>query len=295
LVPKSDVKRQPWLGAAIAAVLLGLSLSRYGPELWLTDVALEFTPFLFVSSVLVAIYSTLRKQRTTAIVSILAAVAYGLSIYGAHESGLPGRPVGDRTLTITQANLLKLKDTSEAALKLIAAEKPDILVMYEFTSKHEGVLATFSHVSRRPYRDGMDMVIASRFPVERFERGWRVTVDGTVLTIYSIHPHIPDTPAKWAERNRVLRATADHTRAQGPMILVGDFNTTPYSRSFQYIERTSGLRNSSRGRGYFPSWPSPGLLPLDHLFVSEDIAVIDKRVSMGIGSDHRPITTVIRL
>jgi endonuclease/exonuclease/phosphatase (EEP) superfamily protein YafD len=87
--------------------------------------------------------------------------------------------------------------------------------------------------------------------------------------------------------------------ADGPTILVGDLNVTPYSPQFRALERDSGLASNLRGRwpvGTWPNWlPAWAAIPIDHLLVSPQIQVLDRRVGPSFGSDHYAVTTRLRV
>ena len=84
----------------------------------------------------------------------------------------------------------------------------------------------------------------------------------------------------------------------GPLVLIGDFNCTPWSPAFRKLVSYSGLRDSRRGLGVQPTWPSPfgpfGI-PIDHALVSKDLHVIDRSVGPQVGSDHRGIVVGLAL
>jgi endonuclease/exonuclease/phosphatase (EEP) superfamily protein YafD len=75
-----------------------------------------------------------------------------------------------------------------------------------------------------------------------------------------------------------------------PMLVIGDFNNTPWSARFQRLLTTSGLRNSSNGFGYQPTWPAflpaPLAIPIDHCLVSPNLAIIAYGVGPDLGGDH---------
>ena len=77
-------------------------------------------------------------------------------------------------------------------------------------------------------------------------------------------------------------------------IAIGDFNLTPYSYYFSQLEKTIGLKNTLKGFGFQNTWPSISpinifRIPIDHIFVSKNIQVLDRKISNCLGSDHFPI------
>ncbi len=103
-----------------------------------------------------------------------------------------------------------------------------------------------------------------------------------------IHPSIP-----FARKNTPeLAALADRIGRTGvSRIVVGDMNSTEGSPHFADFLRRAGLRDSRLGFGRQPSWPTgwPYRIALDHAFVSDDLAVLERRLGPSIGSDHFPL------
>ena len=77
----------------------------------------------------------------------------------------------------------------------------------------------------------------------------------------------------------------------GSRIVVGDMNTHRRLAPLRRLPPRRGLRDSRLGFGRQPSWPtwSPYRIAIDHAFVSDDLAVVDRRLGPAIGSDHFPL------
>jgi endonuclease/exonuclease/phosphatase (EEP) superfamily protein YafD len=120
----------------------------------------------------------------------------------------------------------------------------------------------------------------------------RINVDGTVVTLLSLHPPTPVRTHKFLNRNKQFSEAAALLRSsKGPRVIVGDLNTTMWSPYFQKLLAESGLRDAKLGFGVLPSWPQPLprflQIPIDHCLVSNDISVAGIRSGGGTGSDHR--------
>jgi len=72
------------------------------------------------------------------------------------------------------------------------------------------------------------------------------------------------------------------------LIFTGDLNLTPWSPYYKRLVEKTGLHNTKLGFGVEPSWIEPAThvhlpaliigvikLPIDHIFVSNDIKVVD--------------------
>jgi endonuclease/exonuclease/phosphatase (EEP) superfamily protein YafD len=112
------------------------------------------------------------------------------------------------------------------------------------------------------------------------------------------------TPQTFAHRNLHLQKLSEKIRneqqhpAPQPVIVVGDFNLTPWSPIFADFERSSGLHNAADGFGFTPTWYRfdgfPFGLVLDHVLVSGDMQCAAYDVGPDIRSDHRSVTVQLR-
>ena len=96
------------------------------------------------------------------------------------------------------------------------------------------------------------------------------------------------------------------------LILGGDFNSTTYVANLPNMLARLNLKDSRQGFGLEPSWSSqepirlpfsgnrfelsnslPGdfvLLPIDYIFVSKPLVVVNRQVGAFYGSDHYPVS-----
>ncbi|MBW8882437.1 MAG: endonuclease/exonuclease/phosphatase family protein, partial [Asticcacaulis sp.] len=91
-------------------------------------------------------------------------------------------------------------------------------------------------------------------------------------------------------------AVATRYFAQGPgdlpgdLVVMGDFNSAPWSNLQEGFRTGTGLDNRGRLAFTWPSW-APGMfrLPIDQIFVKGGIVARDVRAGPPMGSDHLPI------
>jgi endonuclease/exonuclease/phosphatase (EEP) superfamily protein YafD len=121
----------------------------------------------------------------------------------------------------------------------------------------------------------------------------RLEVDGQELTVIGTHPPPPRGQKGSVYRNQQLAALARYVNSiNGPLLLCGDFNISPWSPYFRQLLRDSGLLDSERGFGLHPTWPVDRPLlrvPIDHCLISPQIQVTSRRVGPYTGSDHFPV------
>lgn len=128
------------------------------------------------------------------------------------------------------------RDRAQAALAVVAALDPDILVLNEalFCRQYAGKtvdyarLFGFPHVAAALYSEAWGNAIVSRHPIARshqmriYNRGGLIAFIDTPqgqLTVASYHPH----PQRWPQ-NKADDFTALVTGLTGPLIVCGDLN-----------------------------------------------------------------------
>ena len=140
--------------------------------------------------------------------------------------------------------------------------------------------------------------VLSTAPILSFEQPAGFVRKGAVLSIETptgpiiiggVHPVTPGTPNRTIARDAHVLAVAQSMGAGHRRVLVGDFNTVPWSPSFRALEKSSGLQRL--GVGGASTWGAPlpffGL-PIDHAMIDQSL-IGSARVGPLIGSDHFPL------
>jgi endonuclease/exonuclease/phosphatase (EEP) superfamily protein YafD len=99
-----------------------------------------------------------------------------------------------------------------------------------------------------------------------------------------------DGLAEWSQRIQ---------NGKQDLIVIGDFNSTPWYGLFRKLVNESGLINSQRGFGIQSTWHSafPPVLriPIDHCLHSKSLTAIRRFIGEDIGSDHLPLFVELKL
>lgn len=294
--------------AVVVAVgfLLGL-LSRQG---WIFDLAsnFRFQCLLAFAGIFFVLFA-FRRWRWAAFVGVMLAWS------GSHFVDSVIAPAGTAEASRRQYRAMHLNlyvDNEQAAtvLDLIRRESPDFVLFQELTPRLLGDLESlrseYPHVANyaRDWVNGQ--AVFSKWPIIRKDfrepdGGWywgyltvELQLPEAKLIAFAIHPTPPMSDAMWNGRNEVLGEVGKQAAATvGPMMIIGDFNCTPYSAFFQELKSISGTRDSRTGRGILATWPSkyPAFMriPIDHCLVSKELTVVDRRVGEACGSDHQSI------
>lgn len=119
------------------------------------------------------------------------------------------------------------------------------------------------------------------------------------LTLIGVHLHWPLGARVSHLRNQELAALAQLASAtQGPLLIAGDLNITPWSPHFRDLLRDSGLKDCAAEQGLASSWPSHVRwlgIRIDHCLASAHWQTLDVRTGPHVGSDHRAVIAELGL
>lgn len=291
------------IAAAVALALLSL-LPFVAGEAWLVELASHFRlQYLGASlAVGIALLALGHPRHAAALLPIAALNAIVAAPYVLPQARAVA---GDATLKLLVVNLASRNRRFDGLLDIVEREQPDIAVLAEYTPAADGALESlaerFPYSHRVARTDPWGIALISRLPIEQarvFALGSTPAIDAELrgprgrIRVLGIHLRPPTTAAGFAARNAQLETLAALAAGEdGPLVVAGDFNLSPYSAYFVAWLQASGLRDTLAG-GLGFSWPSqfpPFGIPIDHAFVSEDFAVLSRRYLERFGSDHLPV------
>lgn len=245
---------------------------------------------------------------------MLLAAASGLRFEPPLQAAEQAPGCSGREFVVVTANLWFVNADRGRYLEWLAAHPADVVVAQEVTPEWAHDLES---LGAYPYRkvltrpDPYGIAILSRWPLEDVRPvdlagDGLPSLEGVVnagaerVYLIGLHTRWPITPELARARDRALFAAAVRARASAlPAIAAGDLNVTADSPVFGRVLADSGLRDVFAGRsGWHPTWMAgfwPLALRIDHALVSPGICVERAEVGPDLGSDHRPLTAVLRL
>ncbi|MGB3640084.1 MAG: endonuclease/exonuclease/phosphatase family protein [Rivularia sp. (in: cyanobacteria)] len=122
-----------------------------------------------------------------------------------------------------------------------------------------------------------------------------------LLCFHVISPRNAKTVAYQEIEFDALASWSQKTLQNGKqdLIVIGDFNSTPWYGLFRKLVNQSGLINSQRGFGIQTTWHSllpPALrIPIDNCLHSKSVTTIKRFIGNDIGSDHLPLFVELKL
>jgi endonuclease/exonuclease/phosphatase (EEP) superfamily protein YafD len=282
---------------------------------WVFDLASHFRlQYVVIDVALAILLATRRRYAWTAglaacaVLSAVPVLPYLPSALAEAADSTAARP----TIRVLVANVFYRNSSASRLVETIRREAPDAVLLVEYTTGLAGQLGelrgTYRYQLQYPRDDAYGIALFSRFELKSAQTfllgstaaiDARVRVGNTDVTLLGVHLRSPMNPKRAAERNRQLELLAERaSTAREPVIIAGDFNISPYSPYYaDWLARTR-LTDVRRGRTARPSWPTflPILgIPIDHCFVSPDIAVNGDRGLPSFGSDHYPMIVELAL
>ena len=303
------------IGAACVLAALAAQGGRFSARL---DVLTHFAPFWFAGALAALLYGLLLAPpavRSTILmlggVGMVAAAALVLP-----ELIRPIRPPvaasAPRQVKLIQLNAWNENADVEGTADWITRQTPDFVLVEECEAPMKAALI------RRGFRYTRGMVRTGVFsrtpptpaPFQIAESDWRVLPpfarDSFVLPAGSfsiIATHLT-WPTRAFQKSEItaLKALVDRYD-KSRLILVGDFNLTPWSFNLRRIDRTFGLERRDRAMFSWPARPFVGgllrspvaFLPIDHIYAGSAWRTVKIERGPRLGSDHYPVVVVLAL
>jgi endonuclease/exonuclease/phosphatase (EEP) superfamily protein YafD len=307
-----------WLSQAVLACAAALILVSLAPlaarAWWVLELTTHFRlQYVAVGAVLLVLAAALRRPGwCTALAIAIAVSAAPLLDYIPPFRSAAAADSGARDLKIMTVNLSMSDFRPRAFLDIVAAESPDVLVLQEFSSVFDERLreldSVYEHRIELPRRGPFGIALYSHYELTEHAEldlggspavRTRVHAPAAEFTLIGVHLRAPSRPRLAAQRNRQLDLLAElRATIDGPLVIAGDFNITPFSPYFSELLTATGLRDPRAESGFSASWPTflPLLgIPIDHCFVTDDFTVVDLRRLPAFGSDHYPVLAQLRL
>jgi len=296
----------------ITIALFGAGL--FGQDVWFLDLWSHFQiqyTLVFAIFTTVFFFTRSHKRVVVALIFFLVCLSRILPYMGSNESPILNAAElssEDRSTRVMFYNMYVVNTHYTEIANMVKEVRPDIVIFeevegvaygdlveelasdYPYSGYRKGPLdyfdiAYFSKI--RP--DGMKVHYLSdeRLPTI----GLTFSAKGVAYHVIGVHTRAPTAGDRFLVRNEHLTALAELVKGiDGPVVVGGDFNISPWSGNWKDFILASGLKEARMGATLGPSWPewlpAFGRIPIDHILVSSSIGVD----SIGIGnnsfSDH---------
>jgi endonuclease/exonuclease/phosphatase (EEP) superfamily protein YafD len=312
--------------ATATLLILGfLSLGSYIAWFWPLELLAHFrVHYLIISLIITSILGILWKTRQikSKVIVIAALLLVGLNIievlpwYLPHAQQLTGNATNQ--IRLLSFNINTQNHNYQEIINVVQDNQPDAALLIEidptaFENLKIGLKNTLPYTFRSP---GGGLALFSRLPIQDVKadnfngKGGHnliatLTVNKQSIKLIGTHPLIPIKRNTFHSRNLQLAALSDYIRELNqPLIIMGDFNLTPWSPYYRKFINKTNLHNTRLGFGILPSWPRPAThvnlpswiiplmnIPIDHCFVSKHFRVSRIDTGTNANSDHAPLIT----
>ncbi len=221
----------------------------------------------------------------------------------------------ERQIKLIAANVLRDNTQTQALMDIVEAQDPDVLFLMEtdqrWTDALAPLLARYPTVLTYPLDNFYGLIFATRLTAPSAEviflsedntpsiAARLLGPDGTPFEFLGLHPRPPVPGNDTVLRDYQIKRAADMaTQTPPPTICMGDFNDVAWSWTTRRFKRRGGFLEPRVGRGMFPTWhaqyPILGV-PIDQLYMTNDVGLVDFGLLGNFGSDHLPISATITL
>jgi endonuclease/exonuclease/phosphatase (EEP) superfamily protein YafD len=228
---------------------------------------------------------------------------------------------GAQTITLMTHNVFGLNYDMQRVARIVAAENPDIIALQEYFPEQAGELdallkPNYPYWVRCQGGKRANLGLYSRLPFDKEmasgdcpmqPNGQRTAhiiagftlADGSHFSVMTTHMDWPYPIER--QRDEFIEAAATVKSIEGPLVLVGDFNSTPWSYALRGFATDTGLTRETHGELTYPEIVTVPyrisrdgvaatipFLPLDQVF-SRGVTVHDLHRGPATGSDHLPV------
>ncbi len=303
-----------------AALTLAASLSFLSRYWWMLEIPAHFRPQIAAVCGACVLLAALLRERSSAAVALVLLFANVLPLTPYLGPKSAAAADAGPQLKVMTFNLHGDSTDPERLRKYIDDLNPDIVLLTEMprTAKLRAQMLE-PWQQRYPYRiDGglggwaNDILLLSRWKAENWtiDRGADPTLPVLSARLCSV-PGTPCVTLVGLHATRAFKAGADDRAAQlritarmaahsedQTVILMGDLNLTPWAAAFTKLLQDGKVWDTGTIDFLQATWlmrfPLLGL-PIDHVLVSRNVVVLDRKVSPFLGSDHRALSAVLAI
>jgi endonuclease/exonuclease/phosphatase (EEP) superfamily protein YafD len=301
------------LTGGFGLLLIGATLGALvGSWWWPLDLLSSFHPQYAVLLTLVGLFHLLVRSRATA-VWLLAVACINAAIVAPSLVGWgPDHDAPGPYLSVMSFNVGVSNPMRREVARYVDEERPDLLFVLESSFEWEDTLGRWGPpmaviaIVPRGRVSGITVLAdtsiqARSVPVAFADPGEAVAVEVTLgserIVVLGIHPPSPTGGDRAAHRDRILSDAGDWIAAMDvPVLVVGDFNATPWSHAFATLQFRGRLIDTSDGAGLQPSWPSgwgPVMIPIDNALHTAGLVTVARSTGPPLGSAHLPLLVTV--
>jgi endonuclease/exonuclease/phosphatase (EEP) superfamily protein YafD len=255
-----------WLDRVLllcAAAVVTLNLLPLGARWsWMLELTTHFRVQYLVVTAAMLVFAALRQKWAACAVLVAAGAVSAAPVLPYLSLPIaPSASAEPAVVKVLTVNVSYRQFSVRRLFEIVRNADPDVLVIQELTPHADSVLKDFDTAFPHFHKFSADgprgIGIWSRYELESaatFALGRLPAIEARVrapqgsFTVIGAHLSSPVRPRRAAARNSELRELGVRSAAiEGPLVVAGDFNITPYSPYFTDWLELSGLRDTRRG------------------------------------------------
>ena len=304
-------------GRILNAGVIGLALATFLPLFGQISPLLELFSHFKVHYVLASlVFVLLAIKMRRHLIAIAAVILMGMNGAAVIPYFTIASVIADTPqIKLINLNLRKTNPAPDKAIDFLRREDADIVVLEEITPQWAKRLKALEDVyphmlfcddiatcdlallSKKSWQSGIIRELPKVGPnviIAKFD--WK----GSPFTLVGTHLD-PPTPAIGEDHEHFHSAQAKKISAllrsiEGPLVVAGDFNATPWSPSFNRI--IEGTELARVDGGLLPTWPSQLSaigIPIDQILTTSEFGGSTMTVGPNVISDHFPLIATLRV
>ncbi|MCL3881453.1 endonuclease/exonuclease/phosphatase family protein [Marivita sp. GX14005] len=308
-----------WLvgGAVLIATLLPLTNSvRWWIRMWdfprLHLAALALAVLLLGFAFAVPFYPVLMALMA-GVLAYQAVLIFPYTPLARTEMAKKTAPPDTSEVRLLAANVQMGNDRYDDLAHIIERENPDAVLLMEtdqdWADGLHDTLARYDTIKAHVSDNYYGMIFATRLKALDCDFIWPHGDDtpalkalladneGTYFNFIGLHPRPPVPGNTTKVRDRQIRKAAEMTAsAERPTVCMGDFNDVAWSWTTQRFKHYGNFLEPRVGRGMVSSFHTKSRLlrlPIDQLFLTENVNLVSFGRLESFGSDHFPIQTSV--
>ena len=310
----------------IFVVLLSVLVTfvpEFSHEILLFELLVQGRPYIALLLLAWALFFAFRRYSLLFAVQILCVVASLFFVVEGYSGNRPSKACPDgaflKSVRVLSFNVFYKNENYADIVQAVEGIDADIVLLQEVQSGlyHYGH-ARLSHKYAFHYSDleqgiAHGKAIYSKYPIESVGKEKlmgsvhrvlhaKMNINGQLINFIGVHTYSPKNAVRIKDRNQHIQALKRYAvslEAGGePVIMAGDFNTTPWHPTMKHFKEQTQLNNN----GFYniirtwPAWlPTFVTIPIDHIFYNSSFGHSNYHQGLPSGSDHYPIYVDLRI
>ncbi|MEO0796553.1 MAG: endonuclease/exonuclease/phosphatase family protein [Verrucomicrobiota bacterium] len=278
----------------------------WGREDWRIELFANFKMQYYLAALIICAIAAWRRYHVLLVLNLLVFLWNGYYIFNFNPQRFQTEGRVYRAVSI---NVYTQNAQISRTERWIREQEPDFVALIEITDEWrptlDGLKDILPYQRTQLWGDRYGTTVLSKYPPtdSRQKHGfagigslpYKVSTPDGPLMLLLVHALSPINERSWNYRDDALKAIArfsSESAIEAPVLVMGDFNTTPWSVFYDDFVLQSRL--DPVVTSVFPrrTWPTQNpilWIPIDHFFLSDQLKPVDQYIGPDLGSDHYPI------